>query len=317
MRHLIRLNLMLVMTGMIMGVGLSVDAQPGRNPVLPARKINHLPNRLRTPPSGTVIAIRSIDGRGNNLAAFDMGAAHTPLLRLVGVGYADGISALAGPQRPSPRVISNVVNAQDRLYPNTLGASDFLWQWEQFLDHDIDLTDGVDPPELADIAVPRGDLWFDPKGEGGVVISFNRSVYDPETGTSRDNPREQVNEITTWIDASNVYGSSAERAAALRTLDGTGRLRTSTGELLPFNTSGLPNAGGDSETLFLAGDVRANEQVGLAAMHTLFVREHNRLAEELATTYPNLTGDEVYQRARTMVIAQMQLTSDRVLQCCF
>lgn len=137
-------------------------------------------------------------------------------------------------------MISNVVNAQDRLYPNTLGASDFLWQWGQFLDHDIDLTDGVDPPGLADIAVPRGDLWFDPKGEGGVVISFNRSVYDPETGTSRDNPREQVNEITTWIDASNVYGSSAERAAALRTLDGTGRLRTSAGELLPLTPADFP-----------------------------------------------------------------------------
>ena len=93
-----------------------------------------------------------------------------------------------------------------------------------------------------------------------AVILFNRSLYDPASGTGTDNPRQQLNEISTWIDASNVYGSDSERAEALRTLDGSGRLRTSAGNLLPFNSAGLPNAGNDSDELFLAGDVRANEQ---------------------------------------------------------
>ena len=52
-----------------------------------------------------------------------------------------------------------------------------------------------------------------------------------------------------------MYGSDDVRAAALRTLDGTGQLKTSEGRLLPFNVDGLPNAGGSDPGLFLAGDV--------------------------------------------------------------
>lgn len=115
-----------------------------------------------------------------------------------------------------------------------------------------------------------------------------------------------MNQITHFIDASNVYGSDDVRAAALRTNDGTGRLLVSAGDLLPFNSPGLPNAGGTGPELFLAGDVRANEQVGLTAMHALFVREHNRLAAEIAGSSPELTGEEIYQEARRFVGALMQ-----------
>ena len=86
-----------------------------------------------------------------------------------------------------------------------------------------------------------------------------------------------------------------------------GGLLLSAGDLLPFNTAGLPNAGGPDPSLFLAGDVRANEQVGLIAMHTLFAREHNRLAAEIAADDPTLTGEEIYQEARRIVGALMQV----------
>jgi hypothetical protein len=137
-------------------------------------------------------------------------------------------------------------------------------------------------------------------------MPFNRSAYDTSTGTGTDNPRQQVNQVTAWIDASNVYGSDRKRAKALRTNDGTGRLKTSEHNLLPFNIERLANAGGDSPDLFLAGDIRANEQVGLTALHTLFVRGHNRLASEIANLHPDLSGDEIYERARRIVGAQMQ-----------
>ena len=249
--------------------------------------------------------IRSIDGSGNSLIDPAMNAAGEPLAREVPSAYGDGLATLAGQGRRSAREISNLVNDQAEEIPNPFGTSDFLWQWGQFLDHDIDLTEGVVPPEWVHIAVPAGDPFFDPDGSGEAVIFFGRSVYEPGSGV--DAPREQLNEITGWIDASNVYGSDAERAEALRTLDGTGQLRTSEGDLLPWNDAGLPNAtGGSSAPMFLAGDVRANEQVGLAAMHTLFVREHNRLAREIAEREPRLSGDEIYERARNHVAALMQ-----------
>lgn len=250
---------------------------------------------------------RSIDGSNNNLSDPEMGAAITQLLRLFESDYSDGISELSGVDRPGPREISNTVNDQTESIENQLNASDYLWQWGQLLDHDISLTDAADPLEMADIPVPTGDLFFDPDSTGTRVITFNRSIYDKLTGTDINNPREQLNEITAWIDASNVYGSDEQRAFALRTNDGTGRLKTSDGNLLPFNTEGLRNAGGTSEDLFIAGDVRANEQVALTALHTLFVREHNRLAGIIVNENPGLTGEEIYQRTRRIVGAQMQV----------
>ena len=217
---------------------------------------------------------RAIDGFGNNPNNPELGSAGTPLLRqLLPSDYADGVSALAGsPTRPNPRSISNALNTQVGSVPNSAGVTSFVFQWGQFLDHDIDLT-GADQA-AANIAVLDPNDAFFPAS----VIFFNRSNFDPATSVPGI-PREQINQITAFIDASNVYGSDPVRANFLRTFT-RGQLKTSPQGLLPYNTEGLPNAGGPSPELFIAGDVRANEQVGLTAMHILFMREHNRLASQ-------------------------------------
>lgn len=278
------------------------------------------PNRVEAGPPGTRSEVRSIDGTGNNRENPEWGAAVTPFVRLVTPAYGPD-NAPAGDDRPSARSISNVVVAQSESMPNAGGLSDFVWQWGQFLDHDIDETPIIVPLEPFPIAVPLGDPWFDPDGNGDVVIPLARSFH-----VEVDGPREQVNFITAYIDASNVYGSDDERALALRRLDGSGKLKTSRGRLLPFNTEGLPNAPVDDDpSFFLAGDVRANEQVGLTAMHTLFVREHNfwagRIARELEERdrrdgrrgrRSRLERDEaIYQAARRIVAAEMQVITYR------
>ena len=248
---------------------------------------------------------RHFDGTNNNLTNYSLGSAGTQLIRQGHSDYSDGMSTLTGSTRPGARVISNTIASQNTSITNNRNLSGFAWQWGQFLDHDIDLTESVSPHQSMSIAVPTGDAYFDPYSTGTASINLSRSAYDPLTGTSATNPRQQINQTSSWIDASNVYGSDATRAAALRSFSG-GRMATSTGDLLPFNNSGLHNAGGTSSNLFLAGDIRANEQVGLTSMHTLFVREHNRRADQMSAANPTMSDEEIYQRARKIVGAEIQ-----------
>ena len=278
---------------------------PGDSPNNPSRPIRTA-RRGALDPTAYDLRFRSIDGTGNNIENPLWGAADVPLLRVSEAAYADGTNLPSGNSRPSAREISNACMAQAGDRFNPLGVTDMFWQWGQFLDHDITLTPIADPLEEFPIEVPSGDAWFDPTASGIAEIPLERSSYDVVDGV-----RQQVNEITAYIDASNVYGSDPERAQALRTLDGTGRLATSDGDLLPFNTGGLPNAPSTAPTFFLAGDFRANEQVGLTAMHTLFLREHNFWANRIRATNPELTGDEIYDFARMLVGAEMQAITYR------
>ncbi len=252
-----------------------------------------------------IVESAPIDGYGNNLENPEYGATDTQLLRLTTVEYADGISEPAGEDRPSAREVSNVIVDQEELVTNDRYLTDLTWLWGQFIDHDIDLTENADPAEPLPIEIPEGDPYFDPDGEGTATIDFNRSAYDTETGDSIDDPRQQINQITAFLDGSVVYGSDQERADALRTFE-DGKLKTSEGDLLPFNEDGLANAGGTSDELFLAGDVRANENAALTSMHTLWVREHNRIADEIVAENPTLTDEEIYQQARSLVTAEIQ-----------
>jgi len=249
---------------------------------------------------------RSIDGTGNNLLNYELGSTDEQLLRLTLAEYGDGISAPAGSDLPSARKVSNELSSQSTSEVNSSGLTDMVWLWGQFVDHDISITDVASPQEKFDIDVPAGDHLFDPGYTGDAEIDFNRSVYDLSTGDSTANPRQQINQITTYIDGSMVYGSDDVRATELRSFDG-GWLRVSDADLLIFNEAGLPNANaGPNELLFLAGDVRANENAALTSMHTLWVREHNRIATEIADCDSSLSDEQIYQQARELVIAEIQ-----------
>ncbi|MCA9293753.1 MAG: hypothetical protein KDA20_08065 [Phycisphaerales bacterium] len=260
--------------------------------------------------AGTSVAstnFRTMDGTGNNLTpAFDLwGSSEIQLMRMTGSMY-DGDGSTPMGNRPNPRTISNLVFNQPSSMQNANNLSDFVWQWGQFLDHDIDLSRD-NSGEAFNIVVPSGDAHFLP----GDVIPLQRSGFDPSTGTSAANPRQQMNGITSWIDGSNVYGSDDARATWLRETNPLklGQLRVQAsafGDMMPFNDGSMENAGGPGTSLLVGGDIRANEQVGLTSMHTLFVREHNRLAEQIATANPSLSSDEVYERARCIVGAEMQ-----------
>src|SRR5205823_3555406 len=78
--------------------------------------------------------------------------------------------------------------------------------------------------------------------------------------------------------------------------------------------AGSPEQVDYSRALFVAGDIRANEQPTIACLHTLFVREHNFQARRIQREHPNFRDEQVYQEARLIVIAEIQhITYDEFL----
>jgi hypothetical protein len=267
---------------------------------------------------------RPITELGNNVANPTEGTAGTGLLRLSPADYADGISAPSLAGDPSARVVSDILNnqadpnnpSQDLSTVDQNSLSDFGYVWGQFIDHDMDLTPTNSADLLSILADPN-----DPSHMGNQT--FARSTYDPTTGTSTSNPRQQVNAVTSFLDLSQVYGSTDAVADALRTHSG-GQMKTSPGNMLPYDNStyftpaqlAVINMANDAqavstENLFVTGDVRGNENVELTALQTLFVRNHNRIAAELQQEHPDWTDEHLYQEARKINIAEYQMITYR------
>ncbi|NIP84036.1 MAG: hypothetical protein GTO03_00130, partial [Planctomycetales bacterium] len=291
------------------------------------------------------VEFRSFDGTDNNLEHAEWGAAETPLLRLTTAEYGPGMSGIFPSLAPrvdsqgttiNPRTVSNVLFDQDAPQLNDRGLTSFVFQWGQFVDHDLDLTEDFPPGGRP--GLPGEYIGFSVPTDGteaelppGTIIPMLRSafVWDDQ-GVA-----QQVNSISSYIDASNVYGSDDARAASLRagyggfllTSDGASNQADGQGAYLPLNFTGeggyLPNAAPPTtgtgvplapDDLFVAGDVRANEQPGLTSLHTLFVREHNYQAHRIAqqqgwdeTQLADPAVDEyVFQMARAIVGAEMQ-----------
>ncbi|SMF43697.1 peroxidase family protein [Pseudobacteriovorax antillogorgiicola] len=289
-------------------IALSISASalgdirlPGDNNFLPPFNFPSVPGEFR-----------SIDGYGNNRNNPFFGSAgnegqETLLLKsffsLRASQDNDDFSDLR-----SPRDISNIV-ARQATAQGREQVSDLFWLWGQFLDHDITLVP-QDPTQSMPIEVPRGDSFFDPKNRGGVTISFNRSAIVRDQGGKR-----QFNRLTAFIDGSQVYGSDSERAELLRDQNDSARLAVSANDLLPI-IDGIENDDGGSGRpgFYAAGDVRANEHIGLSAMHNIFVREHNNVVEVIRGFHPQLADDDVYEFARLIVGGIVQkITYDEFL----
>lgn len=247
---------------------------------------------------------RSFDGSGNNLANPTWGAAETNFARVAPAAYVDGVSVPRIAGRPNPQAVSNALFRQSDSKPSRRGLSGYVYAFGQFITHDIQesISGGT---ESIEFRIPAGDDIFRP----GLLVPLTRSLFDEETGTAPDNPRQQQNFATSYLDASTVYGSDDFTASVLR--GGPARpgakLRTSDdingdGEnMLPHDAFGpVP------EAPYAAGDSRVNDNVVLTSLHTVFMREHNRLIDELAAAHPTWTVDELYHRGRKIVGAEIQ-----------
>lgn len=247
---------------------------------------------------------RTIDGKYNNLKNKNWGKSGCPFSRFAQDQYTDKKDGeMPLEHLPNPRTVSNEIFNQKAEVLNDRNLSDIVWQWGQLLDHDMTLFEDS-KEEPMPIEVPAGDEIFDKNSQGNVALTFFRSIS--RIG-KRTETRTPVNINTSYIDASTVYGSDETRARVLRDLNNKGLMKVSDGNRLPFNLFGLPNGGGaNNKNMYLSGDPRTNEQMGLLTIHTLFVREHNRKAREIAAKNPELTDEEIYRKTRDYVGALTQ-----------
>ncbi|CAH2219768.1 Mpo-A [Pelobates cultripes] len=287
----------------------------------------HLPKVCQDSP------YRTITGECNNRRNPSLGASNTGFTRLLRAEYEDGIGLprgwtenrpINGFPLPLARLVSNEI-VRFRTEDITLdsGRSLMFMQFGQWTDHDLDLSpetparttflEGIDcdqscarEPPCFPLRIPPNDPRFRNLSD---CIPLFRSAPFCNPGSP---VREQINILTSFLDGSQVYGSDYALASKLR--NNTNQLGlmainqnfTDNGlPYLPFETaeedfcvltnrsSGIP--------CFLGGDPRVSEQPGLTAFHTLFVREHNRIATELRRLNPNWSGETLYQEARKIV----------------
>ncbi|XP_019851140.1 PREDICTED: lactoperoxidase-like [Amphimedon queenslandica] len=283
----------------------------------------------------SVLRYRTINGTCNNLFFPLNGAANMAFARMLPAVYEDGISqplgytqaragkAFEGPW-PSPRYISWHL-VKDLDHTNSRGLTHMFMAWGQFLDHDLDLApvfeDEVTGEELEcgcnytnrcfPIPVRHDDPVFGTRSShSGECLPLTRSIPACRCGGQQnDLSRTQLNQLTSFIDGSQIYGSDNKKASDLRMHIGgllkSGGVTGSRKENLPFQDKQSPMRGGGP--LFDAGDPRSNEVITLSVMHTIWLREHNRIANELSEINPCWDDERIYQEARRIVGAKLQI----------
>jgi len=253
---------------------------------------------LRTPSSSASPRVprgyRSIDGRGNNCLYPNRGRINTPFSRIIRPHYGDGIStprrAFSGRALPNARKVSSIVFSDKNR--TSVRLSHMAMIWGQFVDHDITLS--AEPRvncrkkcglygECFGISVPKYDRPF----RGKSCIGLLRSVPFCQPHRNR---REQINTLSSYIDASAVYSSDAKQFNSLRDPSDRALLKEQKHPndfrlknlLSPADKGDFCRIRKSNLKCFKAGDVRTNENSGKQIIADIvqfksYLVEHTRM----------------------------------------
>ncbi|XP_078404680.1 eosinophil peroxidase-like [Cetorhinus maximus] len=254
---------------------------------------------------------------------------------------------LSGYTLPLVREVSNkILRTPNENVVSDTETSHLFMQWGQWIDHDMSLSpvsgslqtfnDGIDCERTCVQRNPCFPIKIPPRDtrikDRNTCLPFFRSA--PACGSGElgslfgdFNTRQQINALTSFLDVNEVYGSTECLANKLRNLTNElGLLAVNEEysdnglEYLPFSTISSNLCGGvgegcfagqNSTPCFIAGDVRVNEHLGILTFHTVFLREHNRLARELKRLNPHWSGDTTYLEARKILGAFQQILNHR------
>lgn len=178
---------------------------------------------------------------------------------------------------------------------------------------------------------PRDYFCFDNDTIRVVGIKPSVGIFD------EDETITVYNDASSFLDLDHVYGRTKEIGEKLRSGTGGKMLVTESVDvafgsfipglpavsktlenLLPFYEETLVPVDpvfrtlGPEKTVFSAGDTRLNQNMALTFLHTLFVREHNKICDEIISNnilyklLPRQFDDLIFERARRLNIAKYQ-----------
>ncbi|XP_013389008.1 dual oxidase-like isoform X1 [Lingula anatina] len=260
------------------------------------------------------------DGWFNNLANQRWGTRGCHLLNTVPQSYDDYTYQPSGQGRPAARDISNAVFNGSSGLPSYNNLTALMAFFGQLVTYEITYSSmPTCPVELVKVPIPKCDQDFDPKCSGREMMPFYRAAYDKRTGRSPNNPRKQINEVTSWIDGSFLYGTQEVWANCLRAMH-DGRLKSVNGSReeefpamnhirLPLDNFPSPHKHklSDPETKWMFGHPRTHMHPGLTALGIVWFRWHNYMADRFTSMMNTTWADEVmFHKTRRWVIATMQ-----------
>nr|CAB3235280.1 peroxidase [Phallusia mammillata] len=282
------------------------------------------------------------DGTCNNLVNFLSGSANTPLTRLLPPEYADkkGSPRISsgGGALPSARVISTTM--QDDVIQRSGKFTQEVPFWGQFIVHDMVSTPsssrpsgvncrcGSTDPACFNIPIGFSDFQFIQERKTCLPVVRSQPIQDLHCSSA---VRQQLNEITSFIDGSTLYGSDKSRLDELKDSEsniGSMKIgKLSPHGFVPSHSPILPLGNQVSDALhrsmacpaavhkprnapcFVAGDIRANENQVLSSHHTLFLRLHNNIVQDLSQKNRHWGADKLFETARSIVAALNQVVT--------
>ncbi|KAI8789215.1 G-protein coupled receptor 126, partial [Biomphalaria glabrata] len=259
-----------------------------------------------------------IDGWYNNLVHPDWGAIDGHLLRRSPVNYSDGVYEPSGQDRPNPLDISRIsFSGENNLVSVRNRSALLVFFGQQLVEEILDAQRSGCPIEYMNIPVPV-DHKYNPNKIKDLEMPFLRTRYDQRTGFSSNNPRQQLNEITPYIDGNLFYGAGKAWEDTLRSFK-DGKLAADNEDIkksLPIeNTIDLPYANPPSprdhafrpvRRFRRLGNPRTHENPFLNTLAVVWFRYHNYQATQIKKKHPDYDDEKLFNAARKRTIAQYQ-----------
>ncbi|ELR16568.1 peroxidase [Acanthamoeba castellanii str. Neff] len=251
---------------------------------------------------------------------------------LVPHAYDDGISAPARPDGPNARLVSNKLFSR-LAKSNKLLTNDLQTIWGQLIV--LDVCNTLRGPNLLGaqytalrggrnysiehfgVPIPTDDVFLNPYAEEDLECAVERSAPYPPT-MDVGQVRQQMMDITGWIDAGWLYGTSGKNGAGpfswaqIREDSGVSCKLNNAKWMAPslFGLHFTPDSG-TTPIWKMRGDLRTNKTPDLISLTEVFGLEHNRLCDEFAAAHPEWDQERLFHESRKWVIAYLQKISTR------